>query len=64
MKFNLLLSEKLGHDVYVMTNGAIYLQFKGNQYHIGTTGSTIHELRDNMEKYVWSIVHINYLQYL
>ena len=25
---------------------------QGNQYHIGTTGSTIHELRDNMEKYI------------
>lgn len=52
MKFNLILSEKLGHDVYVMNSGAIYLQLKGNQYHIGTTGSTIHELRNNMEKYV------------
>ena len=52
MKFNLLLSEKLGHDVYVMANGAIYFKYAGNMQHIGSTSSTIVELRDNMEKYV------------
>lgn len=52
MKFDLLLSEKLGYDIYIMANGAVYFKYAGNMQHIGTTGSTIHELRDNMEKYI------------
>ena len=52
MKFNLMLSEQLGYDVYVMANGAIYFKHHGNTQHIGTTANTVHELRSNMEKYV------------
>lgn len=52
MKFNLLLSEKLGYDTHVMANGAVYFKYAGNMQHIGTTANTVVELRNNMEKYV------------
>ena len=52
MKFDLIISEKLGHDIYVMANGAVYLKYAGNMQHIGSTGTTVKELRSNMEKYV------------
>ena len=52
MKFNLISSEQLGYDVYVMANGAIYFKHHGNIQHIGSTANTVAELRYNMEKYV------------
>ena len=51
MKFDLILSEQLGYDTYIMTNGAVYLKYADNMQHIGSTGSTVKELRSNMEKY-------------
>ena len=52
MKFNLILPEQLGYDVYVMANGAVYFKQVGNTQHSGSTANTVHELRSNMEKYV------------
>lgn len=46
------LSNMFNADVYIMNNGAIYLQIKSNQYHIGTTGSSIPELRAEVEKFI------------
>ena len=52
MKFDLILSEQLGYDVYIMANGAVYFKYADNTQHIGTTASTVAELRYNMKKYV------------
>lgn len=52
MKYDAHLSNLLNNDIYVMNNGAIYLQFRGNQFNIGTTKNTIAELRSKVETYV------------
>ena len=52
MKFDLILTNKLGYDIYIMANGAVYFKYAGNTQHIGTTASTVAELRYNMKKYV------------
>ena len=35
MKFDLILTNKLGYDVYIMANGAVYFKYAGNTQHIG-----------------------------
>lgn len=52
MKFDLLLSEKLGRDTYISHNGGIFIKTGSNTHHIGTTASSIAELRFNMNQYI------------
>ena len=46
------LSVTLEQDIFINNNGLVYLQQGTNMHHIGTTNSSIAELRNAMEKYV------------
>lgn len=52
MKFDLIMSETIGHDLYIKSNGTIWLKQHGNMHMVGTTGDHIEDIRSNVEKYV------------
>lgn len=52
MQYNPHLSNQLDCDIFIQHNGVIYLQFKSNMYNIGTTASSVSELRDAVSKYI------------
>ena len=52
MKFDLIMSEKLGHDIYIKNNGTIWLKQHGNMHMVGTTGDHVEDIRKNVEQYV------------
>ena len=46
------LSVTLEQDIYINNNGLVYLQKGTNMHHIGSTSSSIAELRNAMDKYI------------
>lgn len=52
MKYNPHLSNILDVDIFVMNSGAVYYQFNSNMYHLGTTSSSISELRSQLDNYM------------
>lgn len=46
------LSVTLEQDIFINNNGLVYLQQGTYMYHIGTTNSSISELRNAMDKYI------------
>lgn len=46
------LSVTLEQDIFINNNGLVYLQQGTNMHHIGSTSSSIAELRNAMDKYI------------
>lgn len=54
MKPNKYLTTLLNTDVYILNNGDIYLKVAGTLHRIGTTSSSVPELRLEASKYVYT----------
>ena len=52
MKPNKYLTTLLNTDVYILNNGDIYLKIASTLHRIGTTSSSVPELRVEVDKYI------------
>ena len=46
------LSNTLGHEIFIDNKGLVYLQVRSNMLRIGSTNSSIAELRLEIDKYI------------
>lgn len=51
MKYDAHLSMILGHDIFVSTTGAIYVEIKTNKSYIGKMGYSLVSLKENIRTY-------------
>ena len=54
MKANKYLSTLLNTNVYILNSGDIYLKIAGTLQRIGTTSSSVPELRLEADKYIYT----------
>lgn len=52
MKYFPNLSNTLGHEIFIDNKGLVYLQVRSNMLRIGSTNSSIAELRLEIDKYI------------